>query len=113
MKLWCWQIGRQRLTEYYKFPLWFFRIGNYGFDAYILKYEKGTLLEYHTDKIHNANHWRLNIHILGDASFFISKPSGVDLYNNCLCLFRPDIYAHSLKVRKKTIKLSFGFVKFK
>ncbi len=87
MKLWKWQKGRQQNTEYWKFPLWYFRVGKWGFDAYILKYDAYTKLPYHIDKVNNGKHWRLNIKISGDSSFFISKPTGVDLYNNVRFVF--------------------------
>lgn len=116
MKLWSWQKGRQRLTEYYKFPLWFFRIGNYGFDAYILKYEANTTLHWHKDPIEDAEHYRLNIRLSGYDTFIWKDLVTNDKRANSrqtLIHFRPDITWHKVETHTKVTKLSFGFVKFK
>lgn len=109
MKLWRWQRGRQSDHEYYKFPLWYFTIGKWGFDAYILKYSKEGTLPKHKDVIPNAEHHRLNIRLTGDATFFMD---GKVVHKRIIC-FRPDIHSHSLWVKSPTLKLSFGLVKFK
>lgn len=112
MKLWKWQQGRQKSTEYKKFPLWYFRIGKWGFDAYILKYEPNTVLDWHTDPVKGGKHWRLNIKLWGNSNFKIAKATGIDITNQTINLFRADCYSHSLVVFTKTYKLSLGFVKF-
>lgn len=61
MKLFKWQSGRQGSYNYQKFPIWFFRIGKLGFDAYILKYEANQVLPTHTDPVEGGKHYRLNI----------------------------------------------------
>lgn len=113
MKLWKWIPGRQEKTEYYKFPLWQFRILMYGFDAYILRYPKNTILRWHKDPIEDAHHWRLNIKLSGDAEFTILRDGQLRSSSSIFQLFRPDKHYHSLKVYSPTLKLSFGFVKFK
>lgn len=115
MKLWKWQSGRQQDCEYHKFPLWYFRIWKLGFDAYILKYEPDSFLPWHTDKVENGKHWRMNINITGAASFIIIKNDTPFFYlQRKIIIFRPDVFSHSLKVgNKKCIKLSIGLVKFK
>lgn len=108
MKLWRWSIGRQKNCSYQKFPLWYFRIWRYGFDAYILKYEDDTFLPLHRDPV-EGKHWRLNIKLKGNSVFFVENEGSS---TRKVVFFRPDLYLHSLTVHTKTIKLSFGFVKF-
>lgn len=108
MKLWKWQKGRQGGCDYSKFPLWFFRIGKFGFDAYILKYQPDSRLPVHTDPV-DGKHWRLNIKLKGTSTFFLEHHPILKR----VILFRPDIKAHQLIVHSKgCTKLSFGFVKF-
>lgn len=112
MKLWKWQNGRQANCEYKKLPLWFFKIGKFGFDAYILKYNDMQSLPIHRDSIDKGKHWRLNIG-WGESKFYCQKLIfGKTLGKLSIYLFRPDIYEHSLEVIKKTTKISFGFAKF-
>ena len=113
VKLWKWQKGRQYETEYFKFPLWYFKIWKFGFDGYILKYSDNTVLDWHTDKIKNGKHWRLNIKLKGENYFSINKEK-VIIHKpyKLFMFFRPDLVSHRLIVVSKTIKLSFGFVKF-
>ena len=73
MKIFKWQAGRQKGCEYKKFPLWFFRIGNFGFDAYILKYSPNNTLDWHTDPVKEGKHYRINIKIKGKTSFVMRK----------------------------------------
>lgn len=110
MKLWKWQTGRNKECSYQKFPLWYFKIGSYGFDGYILKYEPKTILPYHKDPVKNGKHWRINIKLKGIATFICDKC----IYRNrFITIFRPDIYEHMLFVyNRPCIKLSLGFVKF-
>jgi hypothetical protein len=110
MELWKWQKGRQKQTEYEKFPLWYFRIWKFGFDGYILRYQRGTSLNLHRDPIEGGKHWRLNIKLYGDAMFF--QENRGTLKRSRIVLFRPDLHLHSLYTYTKTLKLSFGFVKF-
>jgi hypothetical protein len=112
MKLWKWLPGRQGRCDYKKFCLWYFRIGKWGFDAYILKYQPLTDLPYHKDPIPDGKHWRLNVKLWG-ISVFVMEKSGVykPVWKRFI-LFRPDLHYHGLTVRSTTVKLSFGFVKF-
>lgn len=122
MKLWKWQAGRQHGTDYKKFPLWYFKIGKWGFDAYILKYEPNTTLDKHTDPVKNGKHWRMNIKVKGNADFNILKPRIHPLWGQInqwehttfpITFFRPDLHEHILVVGDKgCTKLSLGFVKF-
>lgn len=114
MKLWKWQRGRQHGCNYVKFPLWYFKIGKWGFDAYILKYYPNTELKWHTDPVPNGKHWRKNFTIKGYASFLIRRNNNVESYFFSDCsMFRPDIHEHMLKVYENgCVKLSFGFVKY-
>jgi hypothetical protein len=112
MKLWKWSDGRQDKCNYRKFPLWYFSVGNLGFDAYILDYEPNQVLPTHRDPVEGGSHYRLNIG-WGDSVFLVkSKIWGFKLGRLSLYLFRPDLYNHSLVVNSRTRKLSFGFVKF-
>lgn len=113
MKLWKWVNGRQSKCDYKKFTLWYFRIWKWGFDAYILKYQPDGYLPLHKDPVENGKHWRLNIG-WGNSQFHIcdAPKSGWRIGKFSVYLFRPDKYLHSLSIYDKTIKLSFGFVKF-
>jgi hypothetical protein len=112
MKLFKWQSGRQSGCEYRKFPLWFFRIGKFGFDAYVLKYEADQVLPAHTDPVNRGKHLRLNIG-WGTANFLCAKYIIAQRIGKLtIFLFRPDLYLHSLYVFGPTTKLSFGFVKY-
>ncbi len=115
MKLWRWQKGRQQNCEYYKLPLWYFKVWVFGFDSYVLKYKANTVLPTHKDPVKNGKHWRINIGY-GVANFVCEnykhgffKRIGKLTIN----IFRPDLYEHSLYVFEDTIKLSMGFVRYK
>jgi hypothetical protein len=109
MKLWKWQPGRQDNVTYKKFPLWSFRIGRFGFDGYILRYEWNTKLPPHRDPVTNGKHWRINISLSGSSMFYCEDRGYSTSWIN---VFRPDLYIHSLHTASKVFKLSFGFVKF-
>lgn len=114
MKLWEWQKGRQIGCEYNKFPLWYFRIGKFCFDGYILKYKENTSLPSHKDPVENAKHWRINIGY-GIANFVCENYEHgffKRIGKLTLNIFRPDLYEHSLYVFEKTTKLSLGFTKY-
>jgi hypothetical protein len=119
MKFFKWLPGRISGLEYYKLPIYKFKIFNFGFDCYILKYPKSKWilmsLPKHFDKVENGEHWRLNIQIFGDSMFYvINKNGNKKYYPQRFILFRPDIQEHGLEIynRKDCVKLSFGFVKF-
>lgn len=114
MKLWKWQPGRQQGCEYKKFPLWFFRIGKFGLDAYILKYAPNTSLPWHKDPV-DGKHWRKNFTLKGDSTFRIKTVhnSTISIRGGDYEMFRPDLEEHALDVHNAgCTKLSFGFVKF-
>lgn len=112
MELFKWVEGRQPRVEYKKFCFLYTRIRNWGFDGYILKYEPGTRLPFHTDPV-DGKMWRLNITLWGKSIFFIESSIGIKVYTRKINLFRPDIQSHALGVITKTYKLSLGFAKFK
>lgn len=113
MGLFKWTKGRQKGCHYKKLTLWMFRVFNYGFDAYILKYEPKQYLPTHTDPVEGGKHYRVNIGF-GKSVFecekCIYKFKITDYFT--VNVFRPDLYRHNLLAETKTYKLSFGFVKF-
>lgn len=111
MKLWRWQKGRQEGCEYKKFPLWYFKVGKWGFDGYILRYQPMTRLPYHKDPV-DGKHWRLNISLWGQSVFVMEKEGAYSPIFRRFIFFRPDIHYHSLNTLSTTYKLSMGFVKF-
>lgn len=114
LNYWKWIDGRQKNTKYKKFCLWSFKIWKCGFDAYIIKYERFTMLDWHKDIV-NGKHYRLNIKLKGKASFMM-RTEDKYIFNRHInprfVAFRPDLYEHKVFTSEKTIKLSFGFVKF-
>lgn len=113
MEFWKWVNGRQKNCTYKKFTLWFFRVYNYGFDGYILKYEPNQVLPTHRDHVKGGYHYRMNIG-WGRSLFVIkSKIWRFKLGKLSIYIFRPDIYPHSLIINERTYKLSLGFVKYK
>lgn len=113
LKLFKWQNGRQQGCDYRKFPLWFFRIRKFGFDAYILKYQSAQILPPHRDPIERGKHWRLNIGYGNDNFVCESLIFGCKLGLFTIYIFRPDLYEHSLQVYDNTTKLSIGFAVYK
>ncbi len=112
MKYFTWLNGRQESCNYKKMCIWSFKRFKFAFDFYILKYEANTALPWHLDKVEDGTHWRLNIKLKGRAYFFIRNVSR-KLIHDKIILFRPDIQEHQLIIITPTIKLSFGFAKFK
>jgi 5'-nucleotidase len=110
-ELWKWMNGRQLGCSYEKFCLWSFRIWKWGFDSYILRYKANTDLPWHLDPI-DGKHYRLNIKLKGRA-YFLVKGISRKVWHDKFILFRPDLYEHSLIILTPTLKLSFGFAKFK
>lgn len=109
MILFRWQKGRQESAQYYKFPLWYFKILKLGFDAYILKFPAKTIIKSHTDIVPNGKHYRLNILLKGSNLFMKEKQL---FYKKRFVFFRPDIEVHKMQTKKGCIILSFGFVKY-
>lgn len=113
IKLFKWQKGRQYGCDYYKFPLWYFRIWRWGFDAYILKFKAKSEVPWHKDPVKNGKHYRINIRLSGWATFIIEEDGRRKPYLvNTDRWFRPDICPHMLVVITDYKLLSFGFVKF-
>lgn len=109
MQLFKWIKGRQDGTEYHKWCFLYWKIGRYGFDGYILRYEPMTSLPAHKDPI-DGKHYRLNVKLKGRA-YFVCEQCIIQ-WKYRLALFRPDLYYHALAVVTKTYKLSLGFAKF-
>lgn len=105
-----WIKGRQPDVNYYKLPLYSFKLGKLGMDAYILKYIAPTYLPEHTDPVESANHWRINIKLKGYSVFYCQGRQPSDYF---IEFFRPDLLKHSLRVYTNTLKLSLGFAYYK
>lgn len=108
MILFKWYKGRQNSCEYYKMPILLFKLWKIGFDCYLLKYKDNSELPSHKDPI-KGRHYRLNVKIKGKSDFICEK---MIFHNSFISFFRPDLYFHSLKIKTKTLKLSFGFAIF-
>ncbi len=105
-----WEEGRQATCKYYKRELYSFKIKGYGFDCYLLRYFRNSVLPEHTDPVEGGKHFRLNIG-WGEANFVCEK---YIIYQRIgkltIIFFRPDLYKHSLYVFEDTRKISFGLV---
>lgn len=114
MEKYKWITGRQLDINYKKLCLWHFKIFNYGFDAYLLKYEPHTILKEHIDKVENGKHYRLNIELWGFSMFWLIKNGERKEVDRNVIFFRPDVYPHGVNVYGSgCLKLSLGFVKFR
>jgi hypothetical protein len=115
-RLFKWEAGRQKDVVYYKMKLFSFKVFNFGFDGYILKYPPNTELPLHKDPVKNGEHYRINITLTGKALFLLCTQDDCSIKtisDKCVNYFRPDLCAHSLIVGgKECKKLSLGFVKF-
>lgn len=102
-----WINGRQENINYFKLPLWKFKIWKFGFDGYILHYPSEGILPPHKDPI-DGKHYRVNVTLKGKSEFVCEK----EILNlGWLHFFRPDLYTHSLKIKTNSYKLSLGFAK--
>jgi len=107
--LFQWINGRQLDCEYQKFTIWFFSIGNFGTDCYILHYLPNTNLPEHTDPVKGKNHYRLNINLFGGGGFICKN---VIFKFGTIVLFRPDNEPHSvINSNHNRWILSIGWVK--
>lgn len=108
-----WENGRQSDCEYFKHKLYSFKIGKFGFDAYILKYVPNSFLPWHQDEVKDGKHYRLNISLKGKSRFFIRNGTK-NIWSQKFIFFRPDLYEHALRVYNNyCYKLSIGFVYYK
>lgn len=105
-----WQKGRQDTVEYFKFKLFSFKVGRFGFDGYLLKYPALTHLLPHLDEVQDGKHYRMNITLRGN-NMFICQGKHFHI-KEFIHIFRPDIQRHGLLVATETYKLSLGFAKF-
>lgn len=111
MKLFKWIQGRQNNTQYKKFCLLYFKFLWWGFDCYILKYKANQQLPLHKDPVEGGRHFRINIKLKGDCSFWC--PSVIWRWNERICIFRPDLFFHNLVTKTPVTKISIGFVNFR
>lgn len=110
-KLFRWEQGRQK-SGYDKMLLcgakWPIK-----FDTYLLKFDVGSEIAAHVDKVESGNHFRLNIVLkkAKEGGNFICKNPIFE--TNRIKLFRPDICEHQVsKITKgNRYVLSIGWVK--
>ena len=104
-----WVPGRVSETTYHKLCFLNIKLGKWGFDGYILKYPRNTILKLHRDTV-EGDHWRCNIKLWGRCHF---SCVGRQIFSmgELIHIFRPDKRLHGLLVFTKTIKLSFGVAK--
>lgn len=109
-----WLKGRQKNCEYKKLKLFSFKIWKYGFDAYVLKFNPFSLLDFHVDPVEGGKHWRKNYRLKGWYTVSIKVDGVTRRYlRNDAPWFRPDTYEHALSTyHHKCYILSLGFVKF-
>lgn len=112
--IWKWTKGRQEGTDYKKFTLWKFKFWKFGFDAYILKYQPLTTLDWHIDPVYGGEHYRFNKTLKGSSTVFIKRNERVEIISKKSYSFRPDLLYHKVCIGVLgATKLSLGFVKFK
>ncbi len=102
--MWKWENGRQ--NEFYNKML-LFRIPKF-MDCWLIKYAKGVGIGWHTDKIPNKRHYRLNIILINGGEFWLDYKQ----VKKRIIFFRPDLQMHSVKVigeNQKRLVLSFGW----
>jgi hypothetical protein len=97
-----WVPGRQG-TGYEKLKL----AQGKRWDLYLLRYKPGAYIPKHTDPVPGKEHWRVNLLLRGDDTFY-----GRTKYRfGRLAVFRPDIWPHRVcKSSKMRLVLSLGFV---
>lgn len=103
---WCpWEPGRQG-SGYFKKCLALSK--RLRFDAYVLYYPTGSYIDWHTDVVPGAKHWRLNIvlkHAVAGGNCLTSIQGYVRKWWR-FTLMRPDITCHSVS----TIKVGTRYV---
>lgn len=99
-----WKFGMQNFT-YKKFILIKFNI----FDCYLIKLNKFCDIPWHTDKVDNGKHHRVNILIFGKyVQLYEEKPIW---FNKYITFFRPDINKHMIGTGNNiALVLSIGWV---
>ena len=103
-----WENGHQNGCTYKKLKIWSFKIGRFGSDCYLLKYEPKSILQSHVDEV-DGKHYRMNITLKGKSSFGILRKKRWRRTKNRIVIFRPDLDIHNLVVYDKpTLKLSLG-----
>lgn len=106
-----WISGRQN-TGYWKMPI--VRSKLFRFDIYILKFEEGVEVPWHTDPAKTGRHFRFNLYLTnpGGGQLLLEKGKRA-IFSNRLChLFRADDIQHAMtKVEGGTLyMLSIGKV---
>lgn len=101
--MWKWQNGRQ--NPFYD-KLLLFRLFNF-MDCWLIKYENGVGIPYHTDKVEGKKHYRLNIILKNGGEFWLERKH----IKKRVIFFRPDIQPHCVKVfgDEKRLVLSIGW----
>jgi Rps23 Pro-64 3,4-dihydroxylase Tpa1-like proline 4-hydroxylase len=105
-----WQLGRQN-TGYKKLKIFQFL----NMDCYILKYEEGDHIPFHTDPVPDRKHWRLNIILKraeegGELLFNYPDHFFAQVQPERIQLFRSDLVSHAVSEVKKGTRyvLTFG-----
>jgi hypothetical protein len=101
-----WECGRQEATSSIKkLKIW----SRWNTDCYLLKFDKGCVIEAHKDPVPSKRHFRLNITLYGEWCFFTEDSNYGTLQRmGSRHLFRPDIVEHSAHVMTGTLILSLG-----
>lgn len=99
-----WRKGRQNSLKEFYWKMLLFRFFRF-MDCYLIKVKCGAI-GYHTDKVENKKHYRLNIFLnSSDYEFYIDfKP-----VTKRIVWFRPDMQPHSFFTKSKVFILSIGF----
>ncbi len=111
-RLFRWYPGRQPRCPYRKFCFLKFKLGRFGFDGYIIRFDSFGTLMLHKDVLADGKHYRLNINLWGKCEFKIMGTPHISIGNRIL-LFRPDVIPHGLLIfDKPTYIFSMGFAKY-
>lgn len=109
-----WELGRQ-LTGYKKLKLFEFS-WPWKMDCYLLRYDVGDEIPWHTDPVPGHQHWRLNI-ALGmpkvGGYLLVQRDDGRVWTADRIVLFRSDIRKHMVTsvVEGQRLVLTFGWLR--
>ena len=100
-----WESGRQDATSsIQKLKIW----SRWNTDCYLLKFDKGCVIDDHKDPVEGKRHFRFNLTIYGKWNFFKGIYGDTQEMGD-FHLFRPDITEHSANVIDDTVVLSIGW----
>lgn len=103
-----WINGRANNSGYQKLLL--FESKRFKFDCYILKYPKGSYLDWHTDEVKDYKHYRFNWTFWKALVGGICKTIMPPIWKcKCAYLFRPDNNLHSVTAVEKGTRYVFSF----